>query len=300
MSTSAKLPSASPSVLAALSLGPQSHSPCPWLLCMRRCLGRLGASSLLLLLQLQLQLQVLQLLLLSGPSSALALTSTHKFYHGTRPPIFPSSDLPLPLCPIDNSVMYFDNAMSPFDCAELVKSFEASSDEHFDGAVMVNGKVTIDPLLKKNTELFITELGSASESASGSPTWAAADSLLADMVQRHLVLYQEANAILSSQQSPFSDEGFRMKRYRSDSSEHHAYHSDSGHEISTKPHRILAVLLYLNTVAVGGETVFLQQGLTISPVCGRLAIFPTAFSFVHAGKRVVSEDKYVVINFLTT
>jgi Rps23 Pro-64 3,4-dihydroxylase Tpa1-like proline 4-hydroxylase len=79
-----------------------------------------------------------------------------------------------------------------------------------------------------------------------------------------------------------------------------SYHSDSGHEKAANPHRILAVLLYLNDVDEGGETLFLNQGVSITPKAGRLVFFPTAFTFVHAGRAPKSGSKYVVINFLTT
>lgn len=87
-----------------------------------------------------------------------------------------------------------------------------------------------------------------------------------------------------------------MKRYFNNGLEHHGYHADSCHGNNR---RILAVLLYLNDVEIGGETVFLSQGLTIKPVAGRIVLFPTSFSFIHAGRRPISNSKYVIINFLT-
>jgi len=219
----------------------------------------------------------------------------NKFFHSTSMPVFPHSDVPLATNPVDRSIMVFDDVLSAQDCARLIHDFKLDTASHYDGAVMVRGVVTLDAALKKNTELHVTELA-----GEGSARWSTADSLLSAMVQRHLALYQDANIILSTQQNPFSSEGFRLKRYVNDSEEHHAYHADCGHETSEKPHRILAVLLYLNTVLVGGETVFLNQGVSISPVVGRLAIFPTAFSYIHAGKRPISGSKFVVINFLTT
>lgn len=227
--------------------------------------------------------------------AAVIPVSRHQFWHGVEMPVFPHSDLPLPFPAVDNSIMVFEAALSDDECDVLIRDFESCADVHFEGAVMVNGVVTVDPVLKKNTELFVSE-----QADLGSKRWTATDALLSSCVQQHLLLYQQGNAILSTQQNPFSDEGFRIKRYESGSGEHHAYHSDCGHETASKPHRILAVLLYLNTVETGGETVFLNHGITIQPKRGRLAIFPTAFSFVHAGKRPVSEDKYLVINFLTT
>lgn len=98
--------------------------------------------------------------------------------------------------------------------------------------------------------------------------------------------------------SPLSDEGFRIKRYGNDSNHHHAYHVDSGDEGGSN-HRVLAAILYLNDVQVGGETHLLQQGLSVKPKCGRLLLFPCAFTHLHAGARPVSGPKYDVVNFIT-
>ena len=83
-----------------------------------------------------------------------------------------------------------------------------------------------------------------------------------------------------------------MKRYN-DSSNQHTYHADS---TATSP-RLLAVLIYLNEVEAGGETVFLNQGLAVKPKCGRVLVFPTAFTYIHAGRRPHKGRKYVVANF---
>jgi len=120
--------------------------------------------------------------------------------------------------------------------------------------------------------------------------------LLVATVSKYLNLYQDGNIILATQQNPLGDEGFRIKRYLNDGSEHHGYHADNCQDNNS---RILAVLIYLNDVAEGGETAFLNQGILVSPVAGRIAIFPTSFSFVHAGRKPVSNSKYVIINFLT-
>ncbi len=42
------------------------------------------------------------------------------------------------------------------------------------------------------------------------------------------VEYEKRNPIVKQLRNPFGDEGFRMKRYMDDGTEHHAYHADSG------------------------------------------------------------------------
>lgn len=45
---------------------------------------------------------------------------------------------------------------------------------------------------------------------------------------------------------------------------------------------------------------FVCTGIAVKPKCGRIIMFPTAFMYVHAGRRPISNYKYVVANFLTT
>jgi hypothetical protein len=89
-----------------------------------------------------------------------------------------------------------------------------------------------------------------------------------------------------------------LGRYLNDGTEHHAWHMDEGQEGTCRPRRVIAILIYLNEVAQGGETVFLNQGRAVKPKCGRVLFFPTAFTHVHSGRRPVSGKKYVVTNFL--
>jgi hypothetical protein len=62
--------------------------------------------------------------------------------------------------------------------------------------------------------------------------------------------------------------------------------------------RVIAVLVYVNDVEEGGETVFLNQGVAVKPRCGRIILFPCSFTHVHAGRSPLSGAKYVVANFI--
>jgi len=220
-----------------------------------------------------------------------------RFFHefdSDVPRVFPDSSDALMEENRDKSIMYWDGALSAAECEKIIADFESSSKDHFAGGVFIRGENVNDDAVKKNTELSITE------EAAVAFKWFPTETLLTKAVNKHLALYQESNIILSTQQNPFGDEGFRMKRYANDGTEHHAYHADSGHELVFGPRRIMAVLIYLNTVEEGGETVFLYQNVAVKPVQGRLLLFPTSYSFVHAGRRPISNQKYVIVNFLTT
>ena len=157
----------------------------------------------------------------ASSSNGKSALKGRKYWHSIAKPHFPDSVLPLALPAVDKSIMQWDDVMSSKDCVKLIALFEASQEVHYEGAVMVDGLRTVDTAIKKNTELSITD------EAESTFRWHAANEKLEKIVQLHLHLYQEQNIILSTQQNPFSDEGFRMKRYlcsvAGEEVEHHGY-----------------------------------------------------------------------------
>lgn len=62
--------------------------------------------------------------------------------------------------------------------------------------------------------------------------------------------------------------------------------------------RVLAWMMYLNTVDEGGETEFLYFPKRIKPIEGRLIIWPAGFTHTHRGNPPLSNTKYVVTGWV--
>ena len=62
--------------------------------------------------------------------------------------------------------------------------------------------------------------------------------------------------------------------------------------------RYLVFLWYLNDVADGGETVFVDIDMKVAPRAGRLLVFPPYWMYQHAGLPPVSNDKYIISTYL--
>ena len=59
--------------------------------------------------------------------------------------------------------------------------------------------------------------------------------------------------------------------------------------------RVMAYIVYLNDIDVGGETEFLNQAVRVQPRVGTVCIFPAYFTHVHRGNPVLSaQDKYIL------
>ena len=60
--------------------------------------------------------------------------------------------------------------------------------------------------------------------------------------------------------------------------------------------KYLAVIIYLNDVEEGGETVFPMGGNAFEPCAGNVVIWPAGFPFWHCGKKSKS-DKYILTSW---
>lgn len=63
--------------------------------------------------------------------------------------------------------------------------------------------------------------------------------------------------------------------------------------------RVLACVMYLNTVDEGGETEFTEHGLKISPEQGDMLMFPAYWTHPHAARVPLSGDKWIISTFVT-
>jgi hypothetical protein len=63
-------------------------------------------------------------------------------------------------------------------------------------------------------------------------------------------------------------------------------------------HRELAVIIYLNDVEEGGETLFPIQRTKVRPEAGKIVWFPAGFTHPHEGTTPVSGPKLIATSFL--
>lgn len=75
------------------------------------------------------------------------------------------------------------------------------------------------------------------------------------------------------------------------------YHNDFRIDLAENKYRILTFLWYLNTVEEGGETAF-GEDFKIKPEMGKLLLFPASWTYPHAGKMPISDNKYIITGWL--
>lgn len=164
----------------------------------------------------------------------------------------------------------YHNALSPEKCDELIELFESQSQSHVSHA----GHGVYD-----FTELNISRVNGQCDLALNQ----------LEYLQRYIndCLIQPYQFELSH---AYSFEEFRLKRY--EPGQQFRLHTDEA------ANRVVACLYYLNDDFTGGYTSFPQQQIIVKPLKGMLVMFPSTWTYVHAGEPVLSGKKYILTSYL--
>jgi prolyl 4-hydroxylase len=176
-------------------------------------------------------------------------------------------------------VQWFDGALTPAFCKQMIDSFEQMRD-----AQTPNGRGYRAGL--ENSSWVELNLTPIADKAFLGFFLAEIDKYLAEYNMR-------LKLTLPIPSGPTDD--LRLKRYRAGTDDNFEPHYDA---TSHKSERYLVFLWYLNDVADGGETEFCDLGIKVSARAGRLLMFPPYWMFQHAGLPPKSNDKYIVSTYL--
>lgn len=176
-------------------------------------------------------------------------------------------------------VRVYDDALPPALCRQMIDSFDALA--RFQ---RVNGRSARAGLDDSAwTELDLTPLS---------------DRAFRQMLIRNMAAHLARYRVDAPLSIPVPDTErtaeFIVKRYRPDGKERFQPHFDS---VDAVCDRYLVFLWYLNDVALGGETRFVDLDLSITPRAGRLVIFPPYWMFQHEGAAPRSGDKYILSTY---
>jgi len=177
-------------------------------------------------------------------------------------------------------IFEFTDTVNTDNCNDIIKRFEDSKSEHYQGRVGQNFTEQKD--IKRSTDMVI----------SGKDNWKDIDELLFTSLSKALSSIKKEFEFFNG---PFKDIGYAIQR--TDPGEYYHWHIDGGsHQFSD---RQLVAIWYLNDVnGPGGETEFINQNVKIKPEIGKLILFPPFWTHEHRGVKLQKGVKYIATTWI--
>lgn len=187
------------------------------------------------------------------------------------------------IVPATECIFYVRELLSKDLCQAIIESYGRNSGKRPGATLSGRGELQAQHDVKLSADLDIGTEG----------IWASAYAELHGAVSR--VVSSIAAQFPSLQVRPLRVTGYKIQHYRRNEG-YFKWHFDALGPGAWS--RQLAMVIYLNSVAEGGETCFHRQNLKIKPVAGDAVFFPTFWTHMHCGEVPRSADKYVISSFV--
>jgi len=173
----------------------------------------------------------------------------------------------------------YEKALSPGFCADVVKLFETDK-----SAQQRNG-ANIRPGLSESSwlEMDVSHCQQLN-----------LRNMIVNCLRHYKSRYEKDCGIRPALPEPSDLAPLIIKRYDPGGSDKFQPHFDAISEVSN---RYLVFLWYLNDVDQGGETEFMDLGVSSVPRAGKLLMFPPYWMYRHAGQVPVSGSKYILSTY---
>ena len=181
-----------------------------------------------------------------------------------------------------NFIYHVKGVLSVDQCNNIIKFYDDNEEYHRKGAL--SGDPTNEySKLKKCTEICInTNVLVESE------YFKSFDSTIIKIIDEYKMKYNFLNYTLRWRMNKI----FKIQKYLP-SQAYFATHCENDGTPSTRM-RMLAWMVYLNTVTDGGETEFPCQGVKFQPHCGDVLIWPAYWTHPHHGLTSPSQEKIIM------
>jgi 2OG-Fe(II) oxygenase superfamily len=183
----------------------------------------------------------------------------------------------------DDCIFYVRELISQGLCRTFIELYEDDPRKHPGYTASAGGGSQLEANVKISTDLDVETDG----------IWTGAFAELHSAVTT--VILSIAAQFPSLQVSPLRCTGYKIQHYKKNEG-HFKWHFDALGPGAWD--RQLAVIIYLNSVADGGETCFHRQNQKIKPVAGDALFFPTFWTHLHCGEIPKSGDKYIISSFV--
>jgi len=187
-----------------------------------------------------------------------------------------------------------DNALPPEFCEETIKKFLVD-DRRYDG---ISGNMGLVQSIKRSKDLFISNCEDWKEQNDAFyQSLSNALSTYIDHLHSHYALkcYDDNEMFDWADFTPLhgdvTDKGYQLQETRP--SQFYDWHDDMMVHWDSGQERTLTFIWYLNDIFEGGCTEFMN-GFAVPPRAGRMVIFPSSWTYMHRGARLLGKDnKYI-------
>jgi hypothetical protein len=188
------------------------------------------------------------------------------------------------IVPAAECIFYVKELLSQSLCQTIIANYERDPRKRPGHTVTGLGEKRSQDEVKVSTDLEIPLEG----------VWKAPHDEVHEAVSR--VVLSVAAQFPSLQVLPLWWTGYKIQHYKKNEG-HFKWHFDALGPGAWE--RQMAMIIYLNSVAEGGETCFHRQNLRVKPVAGDALFFPTFWTHMHCGETPRSQDKYVISSFVS-
>ena len=196
---------------------------------------------------------------------------------------------------MDNFILEIPNVFSPELCKNIINKFENDTANHVKGALEDKGGNYVNEDWKSSTELNV----------STSPGWEIANNKIKYYIKNAVETYLEhIRGIFKDAEIHKDDTDFVLDHtlfplhmgnssiQKVNNGKHYRWHQD----YMPGETRVFTSFVYLNTLEPdeGGTTDFIN-GKSIRPEAGKMTIFPSAWPFIHTGRLIKADAKYIFV-----
>lgn len=182
---------------------------------------------------------------------------------------------------MESHIQVYENAVPADFCQHLINLFSQNSKD-----------VVHAPAWMDHIGMYSAPAKYPGQAASYD--WKAEVEILDKIITPIFTDYRARIDILNVLPKKFSQEAYRLKRYRQNEQEFRL-HVDCS--TLTNSSRFLAVLVYLNDSEAG--TQFPLHDITVKAIQGNVVVFPPCWPWPHRGLRPSKADKYIISTYYT-
>tara|TARA_B100000131_G_scaffold189664_1_gene182482 strand:- start:31 stop:618 length:588 start_codon:yes stop_codon:yes gene_type:complete len=182
-----------------------------------------------------------------------------------------------------NFIQRTSELLSKQECDGVIDFFESNKERQFGGTI--GSQVINDPKKKIDTEIII-DIKELCEDRRLNPVAKALHITFEEYVKNYPFLKKISSWHIW--------EKFKIQRYNPNEAYFVEHCENAGGIDGNMERRLIALMVYLNTVTDGGQTHFPTQNISFSPKVGDILMWPAYWTHPHHGIPSPSQVKYII------